>query len=215
MIKVLMADENYLQMEGLKKLFEDVEDIWVTGTTQSKLANQLTEFSPDIVMMDLYIPIFNIVQTIHKIRAIYPLVKILILTNLCSIEAIQFALESGVSGYLLKQCLFSDIVKAIRAIDDGNSYFHPTVAQLILNNIVQNSGRTTDSNELDETLTERELEVLRWIAEGYTNEVIAQRLFISAKTVQTHRRNIMDKLGFHDRIDLVKYAIRKGIIALQ
>lgn len=210
-----MADENYLQMEGLKKLFEDVEDIWVTGTTQSKLANQLTEFSPDIVMMDLYIPIFNIIQAIHKIRAIYPLVKILILTNLCSVEAIQFALESGVSGYLLKQCLFSDIVKAIHAIDDGNSYFHPTVAQLILNNIVRNSGRTTDTNELDETLTERELEVLRWIAEGYTNEVIAQRLFISAKTVQTHRRNIMDKLGFHDRIDLVKYAIRKGIIALQ
>lgn len=216
-IQVLMADENYLQLEGLNKLFEMVEDIQVKQIKCSnlKVVSKISEIQPDILMLDLQSPICNGIQAIRQIHRIYPQVRILILTNLCSVESVRVALEAGASGYILKQCSFMELLQAIRAISEGNSYFHPMVAKLILNGIMQTNRNGIESAEMDVPLTEREIEVLHWVAEGYTNQVIAKQLFISAKTVQTHRRNIMDKLGIHDRVDLVKYAIRKGIIALQ
>lgn len=215
-IQVLMADENQLQLEGLKKLFECVEDVKVQYVVKNdqELLNEIKETSPDVILLDLRTPICNGIRIVRQIRESQPKVKILLLTNLCSLEAIRMSLEAGATGYLLKQCSFQELVSAIRAVHAGNSYFHPMVSKLILNGIVQNSNRTLDCAELDPPLTEREVEILHLIAEGHTNQSIAKHLFISTKTVQTHRRNIMDKLGFHDRVDLVKYAIRKGIIAL-
>lgn len=212
-----MADENYLQLEGLNKLFEMVEDIKVKQIKCSdlKIVNKISEAQPDILMLDLQSPICNGIQTIRQIHRVFAQVRILILTNLCSVESVRAALEAGASGYILKQCSFTELLQAIRAISEGNPYFHPMVAKLILNGIIQTNHNSIECSEMDAPLTEREMEVLHWIAEGYTNQVIAKQLFISAKTVQTHRRNIMDKLGIHDRVDLVKYAIRKGIIALR
>jgi len=216
-VQILMADENYLQVEGLKKLFENVEDIQVKQTVCNELeiAIELSESTPDIIMMNLHTPICDGIRAVRQIRATYPKVRILILTNLCSIEAIRLALEAGASGYILKQCTFSELSNAIRAISEGNSYFHPKVAKLILKGIMQTGNGVIKSTEMETCLTNREMEILHLAAEGYKNQEIAKQLFISAKTVQTHRRNIMDKLGFHDRVDLVKYAIQKGIIALQ
>jgi len=215
-VQILMADKNYLQVEGLKKLFENVEDIQVRQTVRNEMeiAIELSESTPDIIMMNLHTPICNGIRTVRQIRAAYPQVRILILTNLCSIEAIRLALEAGASGYILKQCTFSELTNAIRAISEGNSYFHPMVANLILKGIVQTGSSMIACTEMEASLTNREIEILHLAAEGFKNQEIAKQLFISTKTVQTHRRNIMDKLGFHDRVDLVKYAIRKGIIAL-
>jgi two-component system response regulator NreC len=212
-----MSDENYLQLEGLKKLIESIEDIQVKQTVrdEQEIMNKISESQPDIIMMDLHSPICNGIRAIRQIHSCYPKIRILILTNLCSIEAIRSALEAGASGYLLKQCSFKELLHAIRAISQGNSYFHPMVSKLILSGIMQHGHEPVRGTEMDPTLTDREIEVLHLAAEGFTNQEIAKKLFISTKTVQTHRRNIMDKLGFHDRVDLVKYAIRKGIIALQ
>lgn len=216
-IQVLMADENYLLMEGMKKLFETVEDIQVKQTVrdEQEIVNQISESQPDIIMMDLHSPICNGIRAIRQIHTFYPKIRILVLTNLCSIEAIRSALEAGASGYILKQCSFKELLQAIHAISEGNSYFHPMVAKLILSGIMLPGHGVVGGAEMEASLTDREMEVLHWVAEGFTNQKIAKQLFISSKTVQTHRRNIMDKLGFHDRVDLVKYAIRKGIIALQ
>jgi DNA-binding NarL/FixJ family response regulator len=216
-VQILMADENYLQVEGLKKLFENVEDIQVKQTVRNELeiVIELSESTPDIIMMNLHTPICNGIRAVRQIRAAYPKVRILILTNLCTIEAIRLALEAGAAGYILKQCTFSELASAIRAISEGNSYFHPMVAKIILTGILQTRNSVTECTEMEASLTNREMEILHLAAEGYKNQDIAKQLFISAKTVQTHRRNIMEKLGFHDRVDLVKYAIRKGIIALK
>lgn len=216
-VQVLMADENYLQVEGLKKLFENVADIQIKQTVRDELeiVNKIPESTPDIILMDLHTPICNGIRAVRQIRAAYPEVRILILTNLCSVEAIRLALEAGAAGYILKQCTFTELTHAIRAISEGNSYFHPVVAKLILNGIMQTGHGVIECSAMEASLTEREMEILHQVAEGYTNQDIAKRLFISTKTVQTHRRNIMDKLGFHDRVELVKYAIRKGIIAFQ
>jgi DNA-binding NarL/FixJ family response regulator len=217
-IQVLMADENQLQQEGLKKLFECVEDIKAQFIMKSnqEILIRIKENSPDLVILELGTPICNGIQMIRQIRQTYPSVRVLVLTYLCNVEAIRLSLEAGASGYLLKQSTFFDLVNAIRAVYDGNSFFHPMVAKQILNGIVQTgSNRAMDCAEIEQPLTEREIEILHLIAEGYPNQEIAKKLFISTKTVQTHRRNIMDKLGFHDRVQLVKYAIRKGIISLQ
>ncbi|AHF07190.1 LuxR C-terminal-related transcriptional regulator [Desulfitobacterium metallireducens] len=216
-VQILLADENYIQLEGLKKLFETVEDIQVRQTVRDvqETVNKISESQPDIIMMDLHSPICNGIRAIRQIHTFYPKIRILILTNLCSIEAIRSAIEAGASGYLLKQCSFKELLHAIRAISQGNSYFHPMVSKLIVNGIMQHGHEVIAGREMAPCLTDREMEVLHLAAEGLTNQEIAKQLFISTKTVQTHRRNIMDKLGFHDRVDLVKYAIRKGIIALQ
>lgn len=216
-VQVLMADENYLQLEGLKKLFESVEDIQVKQIkcSHAEIVKKSSEVQPDILILDLQSPIHDGIQAIRQIHTTNPQIRILILTTLCNVEAVRAALEAGASGYVLKQCCFTELLQAIRAISEGNSYFHPMVAKLILNGIMNTNHKSMASSEMDAPLTDREIEVLQWVAEGYTNQVIAKQLFISEKTVQTHRRNIMDKLGFHDRVELVKYAIRKGIIALQ
>lgn len=216
-VQVLMADENYLQLEGLNKLFETVEDIQVKQMVRNELeiVNKIPDTHPDIIMMDLHSPICNGIRAVRQIHTDYPQIRILILSNLCNVEAIRSVLEAGASGYVLKQCSFRELLHAIRAISEGNSYFHPMVAKLILSGIMQIGHGLIECEEMEVPLTEREMEVLRWVAEGYTNQEIAKQLFISSKTVQTHRRNIMDKLGFHDRVELVKYALRKGIIALQ
>lgn len=215
-IQVLMVDENQLQLEGLKKLFECVEDVKVHYVTKSnnEILERVRETTPDIVLLELGAPICNGILSIRQIRKKYPAVKVLVLSHLCNSEAIRMSLEAGASGYLLKQSTFFDLVSAIHAVYDGNSYFHPMVAKQILNGIYQTTNRALDCEETEQALTERELEILQYIAEGFTNQEIAKRLFISTKTVQTHRRNIMDKLGFHDRVELVKYAIRKGLISL-
>lgn len=215
-IQVLMADENQLQIEGLKKLFECVEDIKVyfCQKNDQSILNLINELQPELVILELNTPIYNGIQMIRQIRECYSFVKVIVLSHLRNVEAIQLSLEAGAAGYLLKQSTFYDLVSAIRAVNDGNSFFHPIVAKQILSGIYSPTHRLTDRVDLEQPLTDREIEILVLIAEGFTNDVIAKRLYISKKTVQTHRRNIMDKLGFHDRVELVKYAIRKGIVTL-
>jgi len=215
-IQVVLVDDNSLLLEGIKKLFESVTDIRINAIARNEQEAllRIAECQPDIVVMDIPTPICNGISTIRQIKTTYPKTRILVLTSISSIEAIRMSLDAGAAGYILKQCVFHDLLAAIRAIYEGNSYFHPIVAKHILNGMVQTANGIMESSQQEVSLTERELEILHLVAEGLTNHQIAKQLFISEKTVQTHRRNLMDKLGFHDRVDLVKYAIRKGLIAL-
>lgn len=215
-IQVLMADENQLQLEGLRKLFEGVEDIEVQFIAKSdqEILERVNEALPDLILIELKTPICNGIQTIRQIRERHSKVKVVVLSHLCNVDAIRLSLEAGAAGYLLKQSSFLELVRAIHVVYEGNSYFHPMVAKQILKGIVQTTQRTIDCEDTEQPLTEREVEILQLIAEGFSNQEIAKKLFISSKTVQTHRRNIMDKLGYHDRVELVKYAIRKGLISL-
>ena len=215
-IQVVLVDDNSLLLEGIKKLFESVTDIRINAIARNEQEAllRIAECQPDIVVMDIPTPICNSISTIRQIKTTYPKTRILVLTSISSIEAIRMSLDAGAAGYILKQCVFHDLLAAIRAIYEGNSYFHPIVAKHILNGMVQTANGIMESSQQEVSLTERELEILHLVAEGLTNHQIAKQLFISEKTVQTHRRNLMDKLGFHDRVDLVKYAIRKGLIAL-
>jgi two-component system response regulator NreC len=215
-MRVLLVDNNSLLVEGVIKLLENVTDIKIIGVARDKqeALDRIEECKPDVVVIGIRSPIHNGIRAIHQIKGNNPKARILVLTSLNSIETIRMTIEAGATGYLLKQCSFNDFVSALRALNEGNSYFHPLVSNNILNGLVQTANGSFNCNPAEVALTERELEILRLVAEGLTNSQIAKRLFISEKTVQTHRRNIMDKLGFHDRVDLVKYAILKGMIAL-
>lgn len=214
-MKVLLVDDNTLLREGLQRLLDDTEGIKVIGEAENgeEAVAKVSELCPDIVLMDLAMPICGGIEATRRLHAKYPDLPVLIFASEAGAESINDAIGAGAKGYLLKHTSLRELVNAMWAVYDGNSYFHPVVAKVILEGIIHPERRAVRPDTLV-SLSEREVQVLRLIAEGLTNQEIAEQLFISIKTVQTHRRNIMDKLDLHDRVDLVKYALKKGIIGL-
>lgn len=214
-MKVLLVDDNTLLREGLYKLLEGLEGFEVVGQAENgeQAVARVSELCPDLVLMDLRMPICDGIEATRLLKAKYPELPVLIFTTESTAASINNAIAAGAKGYLLKHTSLRELINAMRAVCDGNSYFHPIVAKVILEGLIHPERLPVRQDTLV-SLSEREVQVLRLIAEGLTNQEIAEQLFISIKTVQTHRRNIMDKLDLHDRVDLVKYALKKGIIGL-
>lgn len=214
-MNVLLVDDNTLLREGLQSLLDDIEGINVIGEAENgeEAVAKARELYPDIVLMDLAMPICGGIEATRRLHAKCPDLPVLIFASEAEAESINDAIGAGAKGYLLKHTSLRELVNAMRAVYDGNSYFHPVVAKVILDGIIHPERRAVRPDTLF-SLSEREVQVLRLIAEGLNNQEIAEQLFISIKTVQTHRRNIMEKLDLHDRVDLVKYALKKGIIGL-
>jgi DNA-binding NarL/FixJ family response regulator len=210
-IRVLIAEDHETVREGLKLIIDAQPDMTVVGEAGDgreavKLAQQL---APDVLMMDISMPELNGLKAAAKLKRVAPDIKILTLTRHTDQAYLQELLEAGVSGYVLKQSAATDLVRAVRAVAEGNNYLDPAMTGKIFSNYVEKSNRLRGETR-GESLTEREREVLRQIAWGYSNKEIAERFDISIKTVEAHKANALKKLGMHSRIDIVRYAVLQG-----
>jgi len=212
-IRVLLADDHAIIRAGVRMLLETQPDMEVAGEAEGGVdAVRLTaELQPDVVVMDLSMPDMDGFEATRRIKQKSPGIAVLALTMHDSEEYFFEVLKAGASGYVPKKAAPTDLVAAIRAVHSGGVFLFPTVARSLVSDYLKRVESGGERASYD-GLTDREREVLKLIAEGHTNQEIADRLVISSKTVERHRANIMDKLNLHSRTDLVKYAIRKGLI---
>jgi two-component system response regulator NreC len=188
---------------------EDVEIIGEAGTAAEALAST-SDLQPDVILMDIGLPDKSGIEATHDIKAQFPKVAIVALTIHEDEEYFFKMLEAGASGYVPKRAAPEELLRAIRAAAHGEVYLYPTMAKLLVRDYLVSEPVDEESARKD--LTDREQEVLTHLAEGESNDEIGQALVISPKTVARHRENIMRKLNLHSRAELVRYAIRKGII---
>jgi two-component system response regulator NreC len=207
--RLLLVDDHTVVRSGLRMLLENEADFEIVGETGSGHgALQLVEqLQPDLVLMDIGLPDLSGIEVTHQIKQRWPNVAIVALTIHEDEEYFFKMLQAGVNGYVPKRAAPEELLTAVRTAIEGGMYLYPSLAKLLVKDFLAGER----PNELN-GLTEREQEVLVHLAEGASNEVIAETLGISQKTVSRHRENIMRKLQLHSRADLVKYAIRKGII---
>ncbi|MGI9860941.1 response regulator transcription factor [Moorella naiadis] len=217
-IHVVLVDDHAVVREGLKALLNREADIEVVGETGSAagVLDLVQEARPEVVVMDLQLGAGqNGVAVTRELVKKKPAVKVVILSMYDDEELVFRALEAGAKGYVLKRAGVEELVTAIRLVNSGEAYLDPRIARRVIEGLQNRLPFTRAAENAEPELTERETEVLRLAAEGLTNAEIARRLVISVKTVQAHRANIMQKLGLHDRVDLVKYAIKRGILKLE
>lgn len=211
-IRLLLADDHTILRAGLRSLLENEPDMRVVGEAEDgRAAVKLAcELQPDIIIMDIAMPSLNGLEATRQVRQNCPSVKVLILTMYENEEYIRQALAFGAMGYLLKDATASELIHAVRAIHKGEAVLSPPVTRLVVENYLRWGDIQKDHSA--DGLSPREREILQLIAEGNTNKQIAEILSLSIKTIQTHRMNLMSKLGIHDRADLIKYAIQRKII---
>lgn len=210
--QVFLADDHALVRDGLKRIINEHELFQVVGEAGDGLETitKIEENVPDILLLDVSMPTFTGLQVIERLKSYLSQMKVVILTLHNNESYIASFLKAGVHGYLLKTAPAKEVLLAMEAVYKGGYYLDPNISSFIINFYVGHT-LSKQNNQWD-GLTTRELEVLKLIGEGYKNQHIADLLNVSVKTIESHRCNIMDKLDMHDRIDLVKYAIRRGII---
>ena len=214
-IRVVIADDHKIIRVGLRGLLEREKDIEVTGEASSadEVLNILAIHPADVVLMDIDLGDSNGIATTLKIKEIYPLIHVLGLTMHEEPDYIIKMLEAGASGYLLKNAGREELLAAIHAVAKGDSYFSQKVSATLLQAITrQKENPELKKSTVETPLSDREIEVLRLITQEYSNGEIAEKLFISIRTVDTHRRNLLEKLQVKNTVGMVKYAIEKGII---
>ncbi len=208
-IRVLLADDHTILRQGLAALLNSQGDMEVVAeAADGRAACELTgQLAPDVVIMDLSMPDLNGVEAARRIVDNHPSCRVLMLSMYSDKRFVARALSAGASGYLLKDCVDEELVRAIRAVVEGRTYLSPDIAGAVVGDYV--SGNSASGQATD--LTPREKEVLQLLAEGHSTKQIATELGISPKTVETHRQRTMDKLDIHSVAELTKYAIREGL----
>jgi len=214
-IRVFLADDHLILREGIRSLLEKVPDIEMIGEADngSEAVTKVKQLMPDVVLMDITMPGLNGLEATRQIKQEDPSMKVLILTMHETDQYLSEMLEAGASGYVVKTTTSSELISAIRAVYQGDVHLYPSIARMLVEDYLRKV-KIGEEKISYNGLTPREKEILRYIAEDKQNKEIADLLIISVRTVQAHRTNLMDKLGAHDRTELVKYAIRKGIIEL-
>ena len=214
-IRVFLADDHLILREGIRSLLEKVPDIEMIGEADngSEAVTKVKQLMPDVVLMDITMPGLNGLEATRQIKQEDPSMKVLILTMHETDQYLSEMLEAGASGYVVKTTTSTELISAIRAVYQGDVHLYPSIARMLVEDYLRKV-KIGEEKISYNGLTPREKEILRYIAEDKQNKEIADLLSISVRTVQAHRTNLMDKLGAHDRTELVKYAIRKGIIDL-
>lgn len=212
-IRLLLVDDHAVVRSGLRMLLATEEDFEIIGEaeTAAEALALATELRPDVILMDIGLPDKSGIHATEDIKAQLPEIAIIALTIHEDEEYFFKMLEAGASGYVPKRAAPEELITAIRTAANGEVYLYPTMAKLLVRDFLV-SGPTAKEKMDGDNLTEREKEVLTHLAEGENNQKIAEALTISPKTVARHRENIMRKLNLHSRSELVRYAIRKGII---
>jgi DNA-binding NarL/FixJ family response regulator len=209
--RILIADDHPIVRSGLKKVLDAKPDMEVVaeGEDGAEAVEKALKEDVDLAILDVSMPRMTGIQAAAELHKRKPELKTLMLSMHDSEQFLFEALKAGASGYVLKSGADTDIVDAVRAAMRGDSYLYPSAVTTLVRDYVERGGR---GEEQFDVLTPRELEVLKLIAEANTSKEIAEKLFISLKTVDRHRQNILDKLGMRDRVELTRYAIRRGLI---
>jgi len=209
----LLADDHTILRAGLRMMLNAQRDIEVIGEAGDgrQAISEAQRLLPDVILMDITMPECNGIEATRQVKRLQPETRVLVLTMHENEEYLFQMLRAGAAGYILKEALDTELINAIRVVYSGRFYLSPSAQSMMVGDYLQRvrSGEERDSYS---ALTEREREILKLVAEGHTNNQIAERLFISPKTVDTHRTHIMDKLNLHSRAELVKYAMRRGLL---
>ena len=212
MIRLLLVDDHVIVRAGLRMLFQAEEDMEIVGEASGgeEALAMVTRLQPDVIIMDVAMPGMNGIEATRRIRAVAPQAAILALTMHEDEQYFFAMLGAGASGYIPKRAAPDDLVSAVRVVSQGNVFLYTSLARFLMHDVMANQNAV----ETPDPLTAREQEVLALIAEGMTNREIGNALVISPKTVDRHRENIMTKLNLHNRVELVRYAIEKGLIPI-
>ena len=209
--RILIADDHSIVRSGLKKVLDAKPDMEVVAEAEdgAEAVEKALKEDVHLAILDVSMPRKTGIQAAAELHKRKPELRVLMLSMHDSEQFLFEALKAGASGYVLKSGADTDIVDAVRAAMRGDSYLYPSAVTTLVRDYVERGGR---GEEQFDVLTPRELEVLKLIAEAHTSKEIAKALFISIKTVERHRQNILDKLGMRDRVELTRYAIRRGLI---
>ena len=212
--RILLVDDHKILREGIRSLVKEYDDMEVVGeASDGKEAIRMTqELSPHIVILDISMPDMNGIDAARRIHKEAPNTKIIALSMHYDKQFISEMFKAGASGYLIKDTAFDELEHAVRVVMDGKTYINPQVASLVVESLV--SQMTPSGPSSFSMLTEREREVLQLIAEGKSTRQIASELSVSAKTVESHRRQVMGKLNIRNVAELTKYAIREGLTSI-
>jgi len=214
-IRILLADDHGIIRQGLRSLLEKQPDVEVVGEADDGyIALELVrQLQPDIAIMDITMPNLNGVDATRRIVDEFPKVRVIALSIHSNRRFVSDMLRAGASGYILKECLFDELVQAIRAVAAGSIYLSPRITGVVVDDYVERLSVTSESELTG--LTDREREVLQLLAEGNSTKAIALKLHVSYKTIESNRRRIMGKLDIHSIAELTKYAIREGLTSLE
>ena len=213
-LRILLADDHMLVRQGLRKILEEQPDweIVAEASDGREAVRQAVALEPDVVVLDIGMPLLNGIEATRQIARRFPTINILILSMHAQEAYVTQAMKAGARGYLLKDSADTDLIRAVAAVASGKSFFSPVVAKVMLDDYVRHM---TDKGIVDrfETLSEREREIFQLIAEAYSNKEIAEMLSVSPATVETHRAHILQKLDVHNTAELVLYAVRRGTVS--
>jgi DNA-binding NarL/FixJ family response regulator len=214
-IKVLLVDDHAIIREGLRSLLERQPGMEVIADTDDgrKAIELVREHLPDIVVMDITMRGLNGIEATRQITQDFPAVKVIALSIHSKRRYVTDMLSAGASGYILKECLFDELVQAIHAVVAGGRYLSPRITDVVVDDYVKRLSAVNNSPL--ETLTSRQREVLQLVAEGKSTKQIALELHVSTKAIEANRRQIMDKLDIHSIAELTKYAVREGLTTLE
>ncbi|MGB8990876.1 MAG: response regulator transcription factor [Desulfobaccales bacterium] len=214
-IRIILADDHQIVRQGLRILLEAEPDMEVVAEADNgrKVLRMAQELTPDIIIMDLSMPELNGIEATRQILAEVPGIRIIALSMHSDSLFVLNMIRAGASGYLLKDCALEELVKAIRAVVNNKTYLSPGVSDIVIRDFV--TGWQTTTSSAFSVLSAREREVLQLMAEGKTTNQIADGLCVSVKTVEAHRKQVMNKLGIHSVAELTKYAIRQGLTSLE
>ena len=213
-IRVLLVDDHSILREGIKALLENQNGIEVVAEAENgrEAVLKATQFEPNVVVLDISMPLMDGLEATRQMKKESPEIKILVLTMHDDEEYFFQLLRAGASGYVTKKAVGRELATAIEAVYSGESYFCPSMSKYLLSDYLRLDKATEHIEQVE--LTFREREIVKLIAEGYTNQQIADSLHRSVKTIESHRSNILRKLDIHDTIELVKYAVRKKLIEI-
>lgn len=214
-IKILLVDDHHIILDGIKLMIQDEPNIEISGIAENgkKALELISEIKPDVIITDISMPSMNGIQLIELIRESDNETKIIILSMYATEDYICRAIKAGANAYLTKQDTTKDeIMEAINSTINGDEYYSPAVSKIIMKNYVQKNQKNSGLAVKQNSLTNREKEILILYAEGFSNQEIADKLFISVRTVDAHKNNIMQKFNFKSTVDMVKFAIKNNLI---
>jgi DNA-binding NarL/FixJ family response regulator len=213
-VRILLADDHTLVRAGIRSLLASIENVEVVGEASDghEAVRQVDEAHPHLVLLDIMMPGLNGLEALARIHREHPEVRVIILSMNAAEEYVLQALRAGASGYLLKNVSPTELAMAVKAVAGGETYLSTSVSRHVIDAYLKRTGSQAGPLE---SLTSRQREILQLIAEGRTTKEIAKRLDLSVKTVETHRTQLMDRLGIHDIAGLVRFAIREGLIEPQ
>ena len=212
-IKLLVVDDQNIVRKGIRALLEQVDDIDVIGEASNgeEAVTQAKKLNPDVILMDLMMPKMDGIAAIHEIQASQLAARIIALTSFVTEDKVFPAIKAGAMGYLLKDSEPEDLITAIRKVNRGEPSLHPIVAKMVLAEL----GQPVKQPLTPEPLTQREVDIIRLVAQGLSNRQIAEQLVIGEATVRTHVGNVLNKLHLANRVQATLYALREGLTSLQ